>query len=303
MDGLPIDRYGRQSLFHHINVGYPGVELVHEDPFIFLVHDFLSTSECQQLMDLSAAATHRQPSATAPGQARLRTSSSIFPQAAEIDWLRDRIASVTNTSTSWLEPTKLTRYDKGEYFKKHTDASFLNEKMFAHSARLADVDEDGVQDPCGWPSRFCTLFIYLNDVLEGGRTRFLWLDGEDSVPGSSIFVQAMRAAGGGSGEEAAASPKTPCRDLSIAPRTGMAVIHFPSTTMETGCVPDPRTMHESETAVDRKYIVQQFIWPLPIDSGGLDASSVHTDVRSEWAAIAAAARSNHTSDGASSFSK
>ena len=50
--------------------------------------------------------------------------------------------------------------------------------------------------------------------------------------------------------------------------------------METGCVPDPRTMHESETAVDRKYIVQQFIWPLPIDSGGLDASSVHADVRS-----------------------
>jgi len=33
------------------------------------------------------------------------------------------------------------------------------------------------QEPCGWPSRFCTLFLYLSDSQEGGRTRFRWLDG------------------------------------------------------------------------------------------------------------------------------
>ena len=191
---------------------------------------------------------------------------------------------MTNTHASWLEPTKLTLYEAGEYFRKHTDASFLNEKMFAHSARLADVDEDGVQDPCSWPSRFCTLFLYLNNVVKGGRTRFLWMDG-DSLPGSRILLQAMETASGSSATHAT------CCDLSIEPRAGMAVIHFPSTNLESGCVPDPRTMHESEAAIDQKYIVQQFIWPLPIDSGA--DTSVHVDVQSEWAAIQAAARGDN----------
>jgi hypothetical protein len=80
-------------------------------------------------------------------------------------WVRDRIASATKVPQDHLEPTKLTRYDNGEFFHKHTDASFLNEKMFAFAAKLADVDEEGVQDPCSWPSRFCTLFLYLNVSL------------------------------------------------------------------------------------------------------------------------------------------
>ena len=62
----------------------------------------------------------------------------------------------------------------------------------------------------------------------------------------------------------------------------MAVIHFPTTTLASGCVPDPRTMHESEAALDPKYIVQQFIWPLPIDPGSEDT---HEDVRQEWITI------------------
>ena len=58
-------------------------------------------------------------------------------------WVRDRIASATKVPQDHLEPTKLTRYDNGEFFHKHTDASFLNEKMFAFAAKLADVDEEG----------------------------------------------------------------------------------------------------------------------------------------------------------------
>ena len=45
-------------------------------------------------------------------------------------------------------------------------------------------------------------------------------------------------------------------------------------------------MHESALAVDTKFIVQQFIWPVPIDPG---ATHWHEDVRKEWAAILAAA--------------
>jgi len=166
---------------------------------------------------------------------------------------------------------------------------------------LAGVDEDGVQDPCSWPSRFCTLFLYLNDVDAGGRTCFRWLDGSGSMPGDGIFSESLASlpssssgAGGASGSTA--PPLS--NELSIVPRTGLAIVHFPSTRLEFGCIPDPRTMHESEVAVDDKWIVQQFIWPVPIALHPLDRQgstampSWHPDVLSEWEAIVSNAAVN-----------
>ena len=70
------------------------------------------------------------------------------------------------------------------------------------------------------------------------------------------------------------------------PRAGMAVIHFPTTSLDLcgSVVPDPRTMHESEAAIDEKYVVQQFIWSVPIEPSNRD---IHEDVRAEWSAILA----------------
>jgi hypothetical protein len=65
----------------------------------------------------------------------------------------------------------------------------------------------------------------------------------------------------------------------------MAVVHFPTSTLEHGCVPDPRTMHESEDAVHTKTIVQQFIWPVDVEPH----AAPHEDVRREWESILAAA--------------
>ena len=306
LPNLKLERYLTQTLFHHINMRFPGLQLICEEPFIFLVHNFLSPEECHELIrafNVADGSETTKPSATAPEQQSLRNSTSHFPQKEDIGWLRERMASLTNVRPSQLEPTKVTRYTEDEYFRKHTDASFLNEKLFAYSARLAGVNEDGLQDPCGWPSRFCTCFLYLNDCAAGGRTRFGWLDGSNSIPGSGIFSQSMDAAtaatatcdglvssnaSAGSTAHSPGSGTTAAgeRDLSIAPREGMAVIHFPTTTLEAGgCIPDPRTMHESEAAIDTKYIVQQFIWPCAIDAGACEDDSVHEDVRKEWAAI------------------
>lgn len=276
---LPLDRYLAQSCFHRINVAYPGVRLVNEDPFIFVVPNFASVSECRSLVQLMRSSGAAQSSATAPGQQERRTSTTVFPAADEIRWLRQRIVAVTGVANEQqLEPTKLTAYERGEFFREHTDASFLNEKMWAFSARLADVDDDGVQDPCHWPSRFCTLFLYCDDVPAGGRTRFSWLDGSGSMPGGSIFGRRIV-------ELAGDAPSTVSK-LDFVPSAGTAVVHFPATTLESGCVPDPRTMHESETAVHPKHIVQQFIWPVPIDPG----ADVHADVRGEWEALLTSAR-------------
>ena len=148
-----MDGYLAQKAFHRIDVSHPGVRLVHKNPFIFVVDDLATPAECAELI----AAHHdgrQQSSATAPEQEALRTSTTVFPPAREVAWLRERIAKITNVSTAQLEPTKISRYCHGEFFRKHTDASFLHEKLWAFSAKLAHVDEDGVQDPCHWPSRF-----------------------------------------------------------------------------------------------------------------------------------------------------
>ena len=350
------------SLFHVPNLDYPGLRLLHRDPDIIAIDHFASDDECDGLAQLYAR-SHGQarPSATAPGQEALRTSTTVFPDDLEVRWLRERIAQATNiASLEQLEPTKLTRYAAGEYFRKHIDASFLNEKMWAFAARLAGVDEDGVQAPCSWPSRFVTLFLYLNDVDRGGRTRlpmaprlgmqvlttapslslslslslptgtrFRWLDGSGSMPGGTIFTQSIEglAAAADAAEASSVPPAiapitapdeplgsscvnellTPApalreppskvnilevniSELNISPIKGTAILHFPSTRLECGCVPDPRTMHESEPALDEKLIVQQFIWPVPLRAPSA-ADGHHEDVRAEWAAILAAAGS------------
>ncbi|EOD04481.1 hypothetical protein EMIHUDRAFT_453825 [Emiliania huxleyi CCMP1516] len=280
-----LEAYLSQETFHRINVAFPGVRLLHERPYIFAVDDFATAEECLALIRLFND-ENAQPSATAPCQEELRTSSSVFPSLDAILWLRQRIAAATNVTDAQLEPTKISRYLCGEYFRKHTDASFLNEKLWAFAARLAGVDDEGVQEPCGWPSRFCTLFLYLSDSQEGGRTRFRWLDGAAFRP-----LDAQRSLDGAASEpltggaEAAAARAQ--RELSLTPRAGTAVIHFPTTSLASGCVPDPRTMHESEPAGEAtKYILQQFIWPVPIEPAG---GRMHEDVRREWAGVLRAA--------------
>merc|ERR1711972_419526 len=90
------------------------------------------------------------------------------------------------------------------------------------------------------------------------------------MPGEGIFAQCVEESGQSSSSQ-----------LDIAPRAGMAVVHFPTTCLACNCVPDCRTMHESEAAVDTKFIVQQFVWPVPIDP---DTAS-HEDVRALWATL------------------
>jgi hypothetical protein len=54
------------------------------------------------------------------------------------------------------------------------------------------------------------------------------------------------------------------RPVSIRPKAGLAVIHFPSTTPETGGITDYNAYHEGASARDTKYIAQQFIWSHPV---------------------------------------
>ena len=66
-----------------------------------------------------------------------------------------------------------------------------------------------------------TFFVYLNDVKEGGETKFTKLGVE------------------------------------VKPRKGMAVVHFPNT---VGLEEDIRTEHEGSVAVNTKWLLVTWVW-------------------------------------------
>jgi len=113
--------------------------------------------------------------------------------------------------------------------------------------------------------RFCSVFLYLNDVAEGGRTTFSNAKQDQLLTDIAGAFDALRgvdtpAVAGSMIDQAGGAAS-----LRIVPRRGMAVVHFPTTTAEYGCLPDVRTTHESEPAVAPKFIAQQFIWSSPLD--------------------------------------
>lgn len=79
---LPLERYLGQRYFHHINVDYPGLQLVHEEPYIFLVKDVLSAPECEKLM-LKIVTNVQKSDQLSPNDAG-RTSSSVTARNDEL---------------------------------------------------------------------------------------------------------------------------------------------------------------------------------------------------------------------------
>jgi len=162
------------------------------------------------------------------------------------------------------------------------DANFANDK-YCWTGRLAEATKSGStsgraqcfqqSQPCFWPSRFVTVFVYLNDVEKGGRTIF------GNLHRARDFYSYLASSGFGAianhTRKATASPKT----LAVVPKAGMAVIHFPTSTTQFHCLPDLNALHKGEEAISPKHIAQQFIWSVPIAP---DDAGVQKEVRETW---------------------
>jgi hypothetical protein len=269
----------------------------------------------------SALSARKQTSATGAAQEPIRTSTTVFPAPSELPaGMRERIASLVNIPVEHFEPTKLTCFEKSQYFRLHSDAMFINEKgRFAAEHAMAQSESKGLllsalwrktpasseplpsRDLCdpttpgGWPSRCCTVFIYLNDVQQGGCTTFPWCN----EPEVAFYLDLTKDRGDPAKLNAALltryaatrqkffskimrRERPESTGLSIRPKAGMAVLHFPSLSAEHVGLPDLAAAHESEDAVSPKYIIQQFIWSSPLAP---DDASVAAEVRKEWVDI------------------
>jgi len=200
----------KQFSFHHINESYPNVTKVHSDPDIYIIPNFLSSDECDRI--IAKSSPHLMPclvkaesSGSVLMDAEIRTSTNANIPRKEVPTLIKKIIDLMNCSEEQLEMYQVLKYGKGQEFKAHTDGF------------------KGPVTACGFfkSGRIATLFCYLNDVEEGGKTVF-----------NKIGID-------------------------ITPKQGTAAVHFP---MSLDLEEDERTEHQGSVAVDDKWLLTTWIW-------------------------------------------
>ena len=216
--------------FLRVNTELPGLKVLHIDPPVVTVDDFLTAEQCDALVAAARDSGEMRTSEVggADGAANVRTSRTCTLDSKALtdhptkraildatEALLPQLAGLANAKTAFKRPTsaspfsyelpQVAHYRGGEYFKTHEDA---------FPARVAD--KKGYQ-------RRATVLVYLNDVEKGGATRF-----EKLGP------------------------------LDVAPKKGKALLFFPGT---GASMPDPRTLHTAVEATrgHEKWISQLWV--------------------------------------------
>jgi hypothetical protein len=269
---LSMRGYREQALFHQINVNYPGLQLVKEKPYIFIVNNFMTPDECARLRTKGEKRGQRSRGSTGGNGCKC-----VVMYDEEIPALRKRFADLTATQEAQLQPLQVSSYEPGKAFGRHVDSHWGVATVNSQANPAGSKDdffnergraEKGIRElKVPYANRFMTVFVYLKDVAEGGRTRFRWT-GEDPSFYDSPGMCDPRAIPWSAPDDE--------NGVAVVPQTGLAVIHFGATTPETGGISDRNTAHESEAVVgEDKWICQQFIYSHPLaDYSGIGSGDL-----------------------------
>ncbi|GKY90287.1 hypothetical protein MPSEU_000002800 [Mayamaea pseudoterrestris] len=177
---------------------------VHGDnPWIIILDDFLTQEECETLIEQGAIQGYERSEDVGrkrfdgtydsiQSEGRTSTNAWCLNDCYEHNVTRavtQRMEELTGVPESHSEYLQLLKYEPGQFYEMHHD-------YIPHHVQRA-------QGP-----RILTIFLYLNDVEEGGGTRFTDLD------------------------------------LTIMPKRGRAVI-WPSVLDQAPTLKEPRTHHEA----------------------------------------------------------
>ncbi|CAB9511280.1 prolyl 4-hydroxylase [Seminavis robusta] len=278
----PLDKYMSNPYFQLINAAYPGLQLIQEEPFIFIINDFLTPEECRRLRAKADEGTLRPQIG---GGSVLRTSSGVVCTPEEVPSIQDKMMALTGVQDrNQLQYLKVSKYQPGQTFSKHTDAwptegapisrGWVHEEDFFGDERRRFV---GCLPALEQPNHntLLTCFVYLNDVEQGGCTCFPNIGIHTGRYGSNFYTHPspMDSRQRPDGSAWDWNYRNNPEPLRVAPQEGMAVLHFCSLLPEYGGITDGNTFHIAEPPAEGqdKYISQQFVssctsWMLPEDS-------------------------------------
>ena len=167
-----------------------GIGFTLADPNVALIQDLLTEQECEKLISLSAGKVTRSSvvdRATGGDQiSAVRTSAGTHFERGEnaiVARIEQRIAALTGLPIENGEPLQILYYKPGNEYLAHHDY------FDPTDPGSAEVMRAGGQ-------RIATFVIYLNNVTEGGETRFPELS-LDVKPrrGSALYFEYLNAAG------------------------------------------------------------------------------------------------------------
>jgi len=236
--------------FLPIDFQYPGLHVLNMDPPVFSVESFLPAEVCDELVQRAGASGQLARSQAVkdpnnPDAESMRTSSSL---AINSEVMASHPKLKENYDEILRRVQKLIALDSwdGEVTKKFTKPSAPGQFVFElpQIARykpkehfLAHEDAFPIEHARdkGYQRR-ATVLVYLNDVPEGGHTKF------DII------------------------------GISAQPKKGNALVFFPS--FQNG-LPDHRTLHTAEDALDgcEKWVSQTWVsWGLDDNDRSTGAS-------------------------------
>jgi len=186
---------------------------------LYIVLDYLSQEECETLVRTGETRLRESTVTVDTGDPEFRTSQTCdigFLDEPLVPVLQSRIAQTLGVPIEHAEIMQLQRYAPGQQFRRHTD--------------YFEPDSQEYNDNClKEGNRTWTFMIYLNDVTEGGETRF------DAL------------------------------EIAFKPRRGMAVLW----NNQRAGLPNPNTIHAGLPVIQGvKYIVTQWFREKPCLSGG-----------------------------------
>jgi hypothetical protein len=141
------------------------IKKIHENPFIGTIDNFLTSSECEHFIDLSNGKLKR---ALVSSQKKGEISSGRTGSNYWIPHNKDeitqkvskRIAEYVKIPLENAESFQLIQYDEKQEYRNHYDGW------------LHDNSEKTLRNIKYGGQRMLTVLVYLNDVEEGGGTRF-----------------------------------------------------------------------------------------------------------------------------------
>lgn len=157
-----------------------------DGPWILTIDNFLSAEECDRLIQLGHTEVYEasglveedemteeewQEALKEPDRVRTSTNAWCMDECYEDEIAKQVIAKIENLTgvpDNYQEWLQLVKYVPGQFYKMHHDNS---EEII-----------DGLSGP-----RLLTVFMYLNDVEEGGATRFNDLLGDGSMVQLDVF--------------------------------------------------------------------------------------------------------------------
>ena len=141
-------------------------------PWIVVLEDFVTPEECERLIQLGGNAGYKRSTEEnlVPNEyggipkyvSEIRTSTNSWCREGCRDdplvvQVMERMENLTGIPRSYSEDLQLLRYEEGQFYEQHHDYTEMQiDRMY------------GV--------RILTVFLYLNDVEEGGETGFPDLD-------------------------------------------------------------------------------------------------------------------------------